>query len=165
MAPNAEVMLGSKQVDAQLDSLPPIPQQPLSQCPQDLGVGKYMSGHRRCQAPGKYDSCPHCLQAWAPNHIQTPPVGGGPGMQLSCLCPSKTKLRPYLWPWASLGIAPAQGTLKAPSPIHSTNALRTEAALRQIRPRAHPPGAPVGREATGMLGHSAWHWGGWLEPC
>lgn len=58
-----------------------------------------------------------------------------------------------------------QGTLKAPSPIHSTNTLRTEAALRQIRPRAHPPGAPVGREGTGMLAHSARPWGGWLEPC
>lgn len=53
MAPKAEVMLGSKQVDAQLDSLPPIPQQSLSQCPQDLGVGKYVRGHRRCQALGK----------------------------------------------------------------------------------------------------------------
>lgn len=75
MAPKAEVTLGSRQVDAPLDSLPPIPQRPLSQCPRDPDVGKYVRGYRRGLALRKQDPCPQCLQARAPGHIQTPPGG------------------------------------------------------------------------------------------
>lgn len=46
---------------------------PLSQCPQDPGVGKCVRGHRRQPALRKPDHCPYHLQAWAPGHVQTPP--------------------------------------------------------------------------------------------